>query len=819
MKKVTLYYLLVIIAFAAISVFYFSPDVFEGKTLYQGDITTGYANGREISNFKKETGEETLWTNVLFGGMPTYQIYVNHSSSSFLNTVQKVLYLQIPYPANILFVMLLGAFLLFLAIGTDIRIAAIGAIAYTFSSYFLIIIHAGHIWKVMALAYIPPTFAGIIWTYKQRYLLGGIVTAIFTGLQLLANHVQMTYYFGLLLFIYLVFEFIYSYKNKLLLHFVKASAVLLLAGGLALSLNATNLFHTYQYSKLTMRGPSELVDTTGQQSKGGLDRDYATQWSYGIGETFTLLVPDLKGGSSKAIDDKDALEKVDPRMRGDVAQSSRYWGNQPFTEGPVYVGAFIMFLFVLGLFIVKHRMKWVLLAGTILSFLLAWGHNFMWFTNLFMDYVPLYNKFRTVSSILVIAELTIPMLAGLALMEILKNPEVVVENKKGLYIALGSTIGVILILIIVPSLFSYFSANEMKWFSDAAKNPNQAQAVQLYTKGLEAARIHIMRSDAFRSLLIIVVGLVLLYFFVKKKMNSTVFLVSVGLLTLFDLTLVDKRYLNSDDFHVRQTIGKNIFPESSADREILKDTSYYRVFNRTVSTFQDASTSWRHFSIGGYHAAKLRRYQDLIDHHISEKNFNMRVLNMLNAKYFIVKVGDSPKAVQNYEALGNAWFADSIILAENPNMELAMLNNFNPSTTAVMDTKFTDIVPSKYNKTGTDSTAKITLTQYQPNCLKYESNSQEDKLGVFSEIYYPHGWHAYIDGKEVEYARVNYVLRALPIPAGKHLIEFRFDPISYRVTEKIGYTASILLIIAMLAVIFIEVQRQRSQKAIENIEK
>lgn len=822
--KSLLPYLAAIGLFIVISLAYFTPDIFQGKVLYQNDVTSGMAAGSEAAAFQKKTGEKTLWTNNLFSGMPTYQISPKYSSSFLIRELQSLSGLYLPNPANIVFMMLLGAFLLFLALGTGVRVAILGAIAYTFSSYFFILIHAGHIWKFLVLAYIPPTFAGIIWAYRGKYLLGGLVAALFASLQLLSNHPQMTYYFGLLVLIYLIAEFVHCYKNKQLPHFLKASAILVLAGGIALAINSTNLYHSYQYAKYTMRGPSELTDGAERKTSGGIDRDYATQWSYGIGETFTLLIPDTKGGSTGPLAaDKKALQSAEPQYRPSIEQQNRYWGDQPFTEGPVYVGAFIMFLFVLGLFIVPGRMKWVLLAGTILSIFLSWGHNMMWFTNLFLDYFPMYNKFRTVSSILVIAELTIPILAILALVEILKKPSLLQEQKKNFYISIGATAGLTLIFLIIPSVFNFVSKPEAAEFAEYLNNPRQAASASAIIHNLEAVRIAIFRADALRSLFILAIGIALLVVFSRSKENTK--WKSIGLVTaltvlvLFDMTLVNKRYLNNKAFQAKRNIT-NLFPETAVDKEILKDTDlYYRVFNLTVDPFQDPSTSVRHKSIGGYSAVKLRRYQDLIDKHLSKMNAS--VINMLNTKYLIIPgANKQPYPQLNPDALGNAWFVDKVQWVASPDEEIAALNGFDPATTAVADKRFETTLPANLTSTVADSSATIRLLTYAPNYLTYESESAYDKLAVFSDIYYPHGWHAYIDGKEVKHLRVNYVLRALSVPAGKHTIAFKFDPKSYHVTESLAYTASGILVLMFLSVVLIEIRnRRRCKKGIDEVEK
>ena len=802
-------YLITVGLFAVISTVYFVPEIFESRTMMTTDGLGGAGAGRESAEHLANTGEFPLWTNGLFGGMPNYQISPPYPE--VLRYVQRVLQLYLPAPACYIFILLFGAFLLFLALGADWRMAAIGAAAYAFSSYFFIIIHAGHIWKVLVLAHIPPTFAGIIWAYRGKYLLGGVVAAIYASLQLVSNHPQMSYYFGILLAIYLAGQLIHDCRNKSAARFVKASAVLAFAGAIAFAFNSSNLYHSWQYSKYTMRGPSEL--TSGQENlTKGIDRDYATNWSYGTGETFTLMIPDVKGGATGYLaENKSAVNKAEPRFRQNIAQMNSYWGDQPFTEGPVYVGAFIMFLFVLGLFIVNGRWKWTLLAGTVLSILLSWGHNFMWFTDLFLDYIPLYDKFRTVSSILVIAELTIPMLAILALMKILKNPDVILKHKKEFYISLGFTAGLTVLFIVYPQFFSFLSKQEVDYFAETVSaNASQASVILDFRDNLETVRISIFRSDAWRSLIIILVGVGAILFFVKRKIKSVVFLSLVAALILFDMAVVNKRYLNSKDFKPKSKTASNLFRKTAADEEILKDTTLgYRVYNRAVNTFNDASTSFYHRSIGGYHAAKMRRYQDLIERHLSK--MNPAVINMLNTKYIIVPDNNQVRAIKNDKALGVAWFVDSIVWVNSPDEEIAALDDFDPAKTAIMDKRFEKTMPKTL--AGADSSAYVKVLSYAPNRLIYESQADEEKLAVFAEIYYAHGWHSYIDGKEAPHVCANYVLRAMPIPAGKHRIEFRFDPHSFHITETASNVASGVLALSILFAIIAEFVRKKRERA------
>jgi hypothetical protein len=855
--KAYLPYIVAIAIFVLISVIYFMPEMFQNKSLYQHDIVTGSSIGQESANFSKETGERTLWTNGLFGGMPMYQISPGGPSGSWLYKIRALLCLYLPSPTSLLFMMMIGAFILFIALKVNVWLAILGAIAYTFSSYFFIIIEAGHIWKFCTLAYIPPTFAGIIWAYRGKYWLGASVTAICLAIQFVSNHPQMTYYFAMMALVYVVGQFIHSYRNKQLVRFLKASAILVPAVAIAFALNLTNLYHTYDYGKYSMRGGSELTDNMDDKTEGGLERSYVTSWSYGISETFTLLIPNAKGGASGYLgNDKKASEKIvslvqnnssiDNRAKNSMAQqiysTNAYWGDQSFTSGPVYVGAFIIFLFVLGLFIVQGWFKWVLLVSTIMSITLAWGSNFMWLTNLFLDYFPYYNKLRAVSSMLVIAELCIPILAILALKEIVENPSIIKKKFRirgfkqefsAFYVSLAATGGLVLLFIIAPTVFfSFFSQQELQMFSEAtAKNPQLSTFVSQMTDVIESVRISVFRSDAWRSLLIIALGVAFILLYSRKKLNLKLFVAAVIALTLVDMWTVNKRYLSAENFKPIKPQVTSLVQKTPVDEEILKDTTLnYRVYNLTVSPFNDGSTSYYHKSIGGYHGAKLRRYQDIIEHYlgrITSENARQLMgtkyfdaLNMLNTKYIIVSgQNNTQQLLRNPNALGNAWFVDEIKWVNNADEEIAALANINPAKTAVIDKRFetAELTNFEYkvnNSPAMDSvgnSSSIKLTEYQPNRLKYESNADAEKLAVFSEIYYPKGWYVSIDGKEVDIVRANYILRAMLIPAGKHTIEFRFDPQSFKITEQIAWSGYILLLVFVALSVVLGIKQSKKK--------
>ena len=785
-----------IAAFIVISFAYFSPEIFEGKTILGHDSRQG--TNQEISEYRPETGTPIRWTNSMFSGMPTYQMAPSYTTTDCIHKLNKLYSLFLPAPVSYVFLLMIGFYILMCVCGARSDTAVLGSIGYAFSSYFFIIIMAGHIWKVLTLAYIPPTIAGLILIYRGKYVAGGLTTALFLAFQILSNHIQMTYYSCFIMGAFVLWALTESIRDKKLPDFAKATGTALVAVLLAVSVNISNLYHTWQYSKESMRGKSELtVDTANQTS--GLDRDYMTQWSYGIDETWTLLIPDTKGGATGYIG-KEAVQNAPAQFRQIVAQQNRYWGDQPFTSGPVYAGAFFMTLFVLAFFLLPGRLKWYLLGATVITVFLSWGHNMMWFTNLFADYFPMYSKFRSVSSILVVAELVIPLLAALAVAEMVKNPDTLRRNKRGAYIAFGVTGGFALLFALLPKVFfDFFSAQEAQILLPQAARDAQIAAV---LEAIEDVRVAIFRGDAWRSFFIIATGGVLTFLFARKKINAKIFVTALIVLCLVDMWAVDKRYLNSEHFIKRQDTKDfaAFYPKSPADKIILQDNDpYYRVYNLTTSTFNDGATSFYHKHIGGYHAAKLGRYQELIEHQINKGN--MAVLNMLNAKYFIVPDESGRPQVQlNGEALGNGWFVNEIKWVDNANEEMAALDRFDPAQTAVVDRRFAPVWEGK--SATTDTTAVVKLTSYHPEELRYAVSSQQGGMAVFSEIFYPYGWVATIDGKETPIVRADYVLRALYIPAGEHEVVMTFRPASIRVTEAVAWCGMALFAAVVLIAAF-----------------
>jgi hypothetical protein len=803
-------HLIVILLFVGISFTYFSP-VLQGKLLNMADITHHKGMSKEVTDFREATGEEALWTNSMFSGMPAYQISTR-SNGNLIQYVAKTISLGIPRPANLLFLYLLGFYLLLLSLKVDYRLSAVGAIAFAFSSYFFIIIMAGHMTKALAIAYLPMVVAAVLYTYRGRMLLGGVLTAVTVALELYANHLQITYYLVLMLILIGLVQFIKDFKANNLMDFSKRSGVLILAALLASATAVTRLSTTMEYGTESTRGKSELTNNLDNKTSG-LDKDYATSWSYGIAETFTLLIPNFYGGASqgKLTTDSETYQAIKraPNAKQLIKQLPLYWGTQPFTSGPTYAGSIVMFLFIFGLIFVKSEMRvWILLA-TIMSIMLAWGKNFMPLTDLFLDYFPGYNKFRAVSMILVVAEFTLPLLGFVALNKFLlekdedyetyskvkdvraqKVSHVSVKSKKlrSLNLAFYIVGGLSLIFALMPSLFFDFVGGQD---ANLAKNGWPIDALQ-------ADRAGLLSADAWRSFTFIALTFGAMWMFLKNKISSKYVILIVGVLVLADMWTVNKRYLNDDNF-ARKSKVQVPYKATAADQQILRDTDpNFRVFNQSVSTFNDASTSYFHKSIGGYHGAKLKRYQELIENHISKGN--MAVLNMLNTKYFITPKG---QAQQNPGAKGNAWFVNEINIVANADAEIAALDGFKPSNTAIVDTIFSEQIID-----GLDNIASsIVLTEYKPNYLKYNSNSTNDGIAIFSEIYYDKGWNAYVNGELKPHFRANYVLRGMKIPAGNHVVEFKFEPAVYHVSEQIALASSVVL---LLLLAFVSVKELKS---------
>ena len=818
---------LVVIIFAVISFAYFFPADLDGRILYRHDSSAGRGAGQETAEYHERTGKVSRWSNATFSGMPTYQTAPSYQSVSVLNQAVKAYHLWLPENVWYVFAYLLGFYILLRAFDFRQSLAALGSIVWAFSSYFFIIIAAGHIWKVMALAYLPPMIAGIVLAYRGKYLWGFIVTAIFAAFEVDANHVQMTYYYLFIILFMIIAYLVDAIRKKRMAQFVKATAVCAAGALIGILMNISNLYHTWQYAQESMRGKSELVKKdAANQTSSGLDRDYITQWSYGVDETWTLLVPNAKGGASVPLAaNTEAMKKADPNFMQIYQQLGQYWGDQPGTSGPVYVGAFVLMLFILGLFIVKGPIKWALLAATILSILLSWGHNFMPFTNFFLDYIPMYSKFRTVASILVIAEFTIPLLAMMALKKIVDEPELLTKKAKFVYISFGLTGGIALLFALMPTLFfsDFISSQELEAFKSIP-----AEYLSPLESNLRSIRESIFTADCWRSFWIIVIGTLLLFLYKFKKLKAEYMVGTIAILCLIDMWQVNKRYLN-DEMFVEKSVREQAQPMTQTDRQILQDKSLdYRVLNLASNTFNENETSYYHKSIGGYHAAKLRRYQELIDAYISPEMQKMMpaiakaggdmtkvngdslfpVLNMLNAKYFIVPLqANQTVAIENPYVYGNAWFVDKVTYVKNANEELDALGKLNLRHEAVADARFQSQLGESKNQ---DSTSIVKLTAYEPNQLTYDVRSATGGIVVFSEIFYPE-WTATVDGKPVEIGRVDYVLRALNVDKGHHKVVLTFDPKSVKQTETVAYLSyGVLLLVVLFAVYF---KRKEDKKA------
>lgn len=808
-----------IVLFAAISFAYFFVPVSQGKILYRHDSSAGKGMGHEMTEYRERTGEQTRWTNSVFGGMPTYQMAPSYGSTDGLKSIVSMYHLWLPDYVWYIFAYLLGFYIMLRAFDFRRSLAVLGSVIWAFSSYFLIIIAAGHLWKVFALAYLPPMIGGIVLAYRGKYLWGLIVTALFTAFEISANHVQMTYYYMFIIFFLVLGFLVDAIRQKRISHFLKASGVCLAAAIIGVAMNISNLYHTWEYQKESMRGKSELVKkNSANQTDSGLERDYITAWSYGIGETWTLLIPNAKGGASvPMIQNKIVQEKGDPMYEFVYQQLGQYWGEQPGTSGPVYVGAFVMMLFILSLFIVKGTVKWSLLAATILSVLLSWGHNFMPFTDFFIDYMPMYSKFRTVASILVIAEFTIPLLAMLALKRIVDEPELLTRKIKYVYISFALTAGIAAVFALGGgAFFDFISSSERQALSQFP-----ADQLNPLLDNLTSLREQIFAADCWRTFFIIVIGTLLLLFYKAGKLKAEYMVGCVCVLCLIDMWQVDKRYLN-DSMFVPKSERDAPIEMTETDRQILEDKSLdYRVLNFSSNTFNENETSYFHKSIGGYHAAKLRRYQEVIEAHISpEMNAAMKaiaeaagdmsavdgnklfpVINMLNTKYFIMPLqGGANAPLPNPYAYGNAWFVDKVSYVNNANEELSALGTTDLRHTAVADKAFSDVLgQSKAN----DSTAMVRLEKYEPNKLEYSVSSKNGGVVVFSEIYYP-GWNATVDGVEVPVGRANYILRAISVKPGSHKVVLDFHPKSVSVTETIAYIATAILMLMFVAIVIVK---------------
>lgn len=808
--KKNLPHLVILLGFIIVSLAYFNP-VLKGKQIFQSDIMHYIGMSKQQNDFRANTNEETYWTNSAFGGMPTYQLGAKypHNYIKKLDSVLRFL----PRPADYLFLYLISFYVLLLVLKVDYKLAALGAIAFGFSTYLIIILGVGHNSKAHAIAYMPLVLSGILLTFQRKYILGFLLTTVAMGLEISANHFQMTYYLMLLVLVLGIVYLIDAYKNKLLPHFFKSVGLLLIAVVLSIGLNATNILATQEYVKESTRGTSELTinaDGSPKEQSSGLSKDYITEYSYGFLETFNLYIPRLLGGGNGEDVGKDSemykfyttIGASPVEALREVKNTPTYWGNQPIVEAPAYIGAVVLFLFVFALFLVKGRLKWWLVAGTILSLLLSYGKNLGFLTDFFIDYVPMYNKFRAVSSIQVLLELCIPILAIFGLVRLFNDFETDEDKLKALKFSALIAGGIALLFLIFKSSFDFVGAN------DGYYRQAYGEYGQSFVDALRKDRKSIFTQDTIRTLILVMLSVGTIFMFVKKKLSENLLVVAFAILILFDLVGVDRRYVNNDNF-VSAIQVKKPFQPNAADLEIMKDDSHYRVFDVTSGA---ARASYFHNSLSGYHAAKLKRFDELFDFHITKNNMN--VLNMLNTKY-IIAYDDKGNIFPytNDDANGNAWFVNTVQRLENPNQEIKALDSLETKTKAILTDNLSD---DSYPKTVAklsknyvvDSIANIQLTNFKPNYLKYTSNNSNTGFAVFSEIYYGKGWQAFIDGEQVPHLRVDYVLRGIEIPKGEHQIEFKFEPQVIKTGSRIALASSIFLALLLVLGLFYEFKKK-----------
>lgn len=825
-----------LVFFIGVTVVYFYP-VLEGKSLPQMDQNHAIGMAQELVELEAETGEKAMWTNSMFGGMPAYQIKGDASANvfSYLNRYSR---LGLPYHTMaIVFMYLLGFYVLLRSMGFSHWLSALGGVAFALGSYNIIIIIAGHITKAYAIALMAPVLGGILYTYNKNKWLGALFTTVALGAEIAYNHVQITYYLALLVLVLVADRLIRAWKGGSLNDFAQRTGLLAVAAILAVLPNLTNLWTTYEYGKESIRGQALLEDEEREKTQRGLDPDYAFAWSYGRAETLTLMIPNFHGGASEPIGFNEQVteglpERIDRflRARGisygqqqgqfinqlanEIIQQSQYWGSKPFTSGPVYVGALICFFFVLALFYYQGREKWWLLAGTILSILLAWGHNLEWFNMLMFDYFPLYNKFRTVEMALVIATVSIPLLGMLGLRSVIENPQLIREKSGGFMWSLGLTAGVALLFYLFPNLLSFFNAQELAALQGQMKaQPEQAVFFELIMQELHYARMLLLKTDAFRSLVFILLGSASLWLYARSTISRKYLIPGLLLLVLVDLWAVDRRYLNQDHF-ITKSQARQTFRPTQADLDVLADPDpNFRVFSVHRNVFNEVHTSYFHKSIGGYHGAKLQRYQDLIDHYLQsdwqllrsitagndsiallqEAMGNFPVLNMLNTRYIIYHPEKAP--LLNPQAQGAAWLVNEVFVVNSPKEEIEALQQVDLRKTAVVSTEFANLLSETTMGAGEGN---IQLSSYHPERLTYEVNTGARQLAVFSEVYYGKGWKAYVNDEEVPLLRVNYLLRAAFVPEGSSTVELRFEPRSYRWGKVLAALSSVL-ILALLA--------------------
>lgn len=806
-------HLAILAAFVVICFVYFSP-VLQGKAPAQSDVIQSKAMQKEIMEYKEKDGKGPLWTNQMFGGMPAYQIWVEYAYNGATYGIALITK-ALPNPVGTVLLLLVGAYFLFITLKVNPWLAAAGAIAFAFTTYNFVLIATGHSNKALAIGFFAPIIASILMTLRGRYLLGASLTALFLALEIRANHVQMTYYLFLALLILVGIELYQAYKNKTLPGFGKSIGYLAGAVLLAVTINASLLWTTSEYAGETNRGKSNLTADNSNKEKAGMSKDYAYAWSQGVGESFTFLIPNLYGGATGI----DELVKPESHLYkavsenfsgGDPAQTTQviqqlagsfnmqeYWGEKPGTSGGYYFGAIVCFLYIFGLFIVKSRLKWWTLAVTVLFMLLSFGKNFPLISDLFYDYFPLYNKFRAVESILAVVGLMVPLLAFLALKEAQESKLEQKELVKKLTISAAITGGFALIVAIIPTLFFSFKTSNHAEIVQALTQAlqNNASAAQKLTNALIEDRAAIARADAFRAFLFIVIGYTIVWAFITKKLNAQLAFGLLAFAVLLDMWQVDRKYLNNKNFESKSALT-NYFQPRDVDNFIAGDKDYFRVYDQSINTFSDASTSNFHKTVGGYHAAKLKRFDELIQHQFS-KAVNQDVLDMLNTRYFITQdpQSGSYKMSRNATALGNAWIVKGVQFVKNSDEEMSAISSFDPKNEAIVDERYKSLINDK--NLGADPTAFIKLEKYHPDHMEYSYSAPRDVVAVFSEVYYDKGWNMYIDGEQKPYFRADYILRAAQLPAGNHKIEFKFEPKSYYTGEKISLAGTVLLLLCL----------------------
>lgn len=791
-------HIFVILGFVVVSLAYFSP-VLQGKQIFQSDIMQYIGMAKQQNDFRESTGQETYWTNSAFGGMPTYQLGA-HYPYNFIKKLDLTIRF-LPRPADYLFLYLLGFYVLLLVLKLDYKLAILGALAFGFSTYLIIILGVGHNAKAHAIAYMPFVLSGILLTFQKKYIYGFLLTAIALGLELSANHYQMTYYLMLLVLVLGIVYLIDAYKKQMLPHFFKVVGILVIAVIFSVGLNATNIMATQEYVKESTRGKSELTinpDGSSKEITNGLDKEYITEYSYGITETFNLFIPRFMGGGSYEDVGKEsetyeyfrALGATPIQALNEVKQTPTYWGDQPIVEAPAYIGAVVIFLFILALFLVKGRLKWWLVSGTVLSLLLSYGKNLDFLTNLFIDYFPLYNKFRAVSSIQVILELCVPILAIMGLVRIFNDFEKKESKQRALKSTIIITSGISLIFLLFKSSLFDFVGN------------NDGRYIQAYGQGfidaVKSDRKMFFVNDTIRTLVLVLLSAGTIWYFLKEKLSEKSVIIIFSVLVLFDLVIVDRRYVNNDDFISAIQVEKP-YQANQTDLEIQKDKSHFRVFDLTTN---NTKPSYFHNSLNGYHAAKMKRYDDVFSFYISQNHLG--VLNMLNTKYIIAQNEEGETvSYTNTDANGNSWFVSELEQQPSANHEIVALDSLKNKEKAIYS-GFNEL-PKLFNL---DSLTTIRLVDYQPNYLKYESNNSGNGFAVFSENYYGHGWNAYIDNKLSPHIRVNYILRGMQIPAGSHIIEFKFEPQVIKSGSTIAMASSILLVFLLIGGLFFEFKKK-----------